>query len=172
MISYADTGECLRATILQYFGDPAVRVPCGACGNCQPHALDAHDRDVVRKLLSGVARANERYGRRKILAMLVGDTRELPPALAGLSTTGLLRYEHMAMLERWIDAAVNAGLIAVSADKYRTLRLTARGRDVMTGRVDEWQMTAPLRSLNPSSLRGSREYRGMVHRRARFVGEW
>jgi len=127
---------------------------------------------VVRKLLSGVARANERYGRRKILAMLVGDTRELPPALAGLSTTGLLRYEHMAMLERWIDAAVDAGLIAVSADKYRTLRLTARGRDVMTGRVDEWQMTAPLRSLNPSSLRGSREYRGMVHRRARFVGEW
>lgn len=34
MIAYAETGECLRATILRYFGDPAVRDPCGACGNC------------------------------------------------------------------------------------------------------------------------------------------
>jgi ATP-dependent DNA helicase RecQ len=50
MIAYADTSACLRATILQYFGDPAVRIPCGACGNCQPDALDAHDRELVRKL--------------------------------------------------------------------------------------------------------------------------
>lgn len=48
MIAYADTSECLRATILRYFGDPAVRAPCGACGTCEPHALDAHDRELVR----------------------------------------------------------------------------------------------------------------------------
>jgi ATP-dependent DNA helicase RecQ len=34
MIAYAETTDCLRATILRYFGDPAVREPCGACGNC------------------------------------------------------------------------------------------------------------------------------------------
>ena len=34
MIAYAETQECLRATILRYFGDPAVRERCGACGNC------------------------------------------------------------------------------------------------------------------------------------------
>jgi ATP-dependent DNA helicase RecQ len=38
MIAYAQTPACLRATILQYFGDPAVRQPCGACGNCAPRA--------------------------------------------------------------------------------------------------------------------------------------
>ena len=35
MIAYAETTSCLRATILRYFGDPAVRDPCGACGNCR-----------------------------------------------------------------------------------------------------------------------------------------
>lgn len=40
MIAYAQATDCLRATILRYFGDPAVREPCGACGNCRPNALD------------------------------------------------------------------------------------------------------------------------------------
>ena len=42
MVAYADTAGCLRATILRYFGDPAAREPCGACGNCARRApLDA-----------------------------------------------------------------------------------------------------------------------------------
>jgi ATP-dependent DNA helicase RecQ len=36
MIAYARTSSCLRATVLHYFGDPAVRRPCGSCGNCAP----------------------------------------------------------------------------------------------------------------------------------------
>ena len=154
MIAYADTSECLRRTILGYFGDPAVRVPCGTCGNCRPDALDAHDSELLRKLLSGVARSGERYGRRKIVAMLVGDTSDLPPGLAGLSTAGLLRHEQPAMLERWIDAAVDGGLIAVSPGQYRTLGLTARGREVMTGRLESSGMTSPIRSAHLSSWRG------------------
>jgi ATP-dependent DNA helicase RecQ len=35
MIAYAETSDCLRATILRYFGDPAIVDPCGACGNCR-----------------------------------------------------------------------------------------------------------------------------------------
>ena len=35
MVAYATTAGCLRATILQYFGDPAAHAPCGACGNCE-----------------------------------------------------------------------------------------------------------------------------------------
>jgi superfamily II DNA helicase RecQ len=34
MISYATTYECLRKTILQYFGDIIRQQRCGACGNC------------------------------------------------------------------------------------------------------------------------------------------
>jgi ATP-dependent DNA helicase RecQ len=75
MIEYATTRRCLRAAILSYFGDPAVRDSCTSCANCQPQGrLDAYDRDLLRKILSGIARAGERYGRRKIVAMLVGET--------------------------------------------------------------------------------------------------
>jgi ATP-dependent DNA helicase RecQ len=145
MVAYADTGACLRATILRYFGDPAAREPCDACGNCARRvSIDAEARLLLRKILSGVARAKERYGRKKIAAMLVGDTSALPEALAGLSTTGLLREEQPRQIERWIDAACGAGLLCASNDQYRTLSLTALGRDVMAGRVADVRITVPL----------------------------
>ena len=135
MVAYADTAACLRATILRYFGDPDVREPCGACANCCPGALDSYDREVVRKILAGIARAGERYGRNRIVAMLLGDTGDLPPALARLSTAGLLRHEPARVLHDWIDACVAASLLIVSKDQYRTLSLTPDGRQVMKERI-------------------------------------
>src|SRR5206468_13120378 len=144
MVAYADTAGCLRAAILRYFGDPAAREPCGACGNCDRRTpLDSTARLLVRKILSGIARAGERYGRRKIAAMLVGDLEELPEPLTRLSTTGLLREEDARGVERWIDAACAAGLIRASDDAYRVLSLTPLGRDVMAGRVEDVSMAIP-----------------------------
>ena len=171
MIGYAETGACLRAAILRYFGDPAIRNRCSNCGNCQPHSIDAHDRELMRKILSGIARAGEAYGRRRITAMLVGDTGGLPPQLTSLSTTGLLRDEPALSVERWIDAGVTAGLITVSEDKYRRLGLTALGRDFMCGRADHVPIAAPARSTRQFSwneLRGHRRNR----RRSGVWDEW
>jgi ATP-dependent DNA helicase RecQ len=144
MVEYADTTICLRATILRYFGDPDVREPCGACGNCCPGTLDYYERDLVRKILAGIARAGERYGRNRIVAMLLGDTSDLPPALARLSTTGLLRHETGQGLQGWIDACVTAALVVVSNDRYRTLSLTPEGRDVMRGQTRQLKLSRPV----------------------------
>ena len=162
MVAYADSAGCLRATILRYFGDPAAREPCGACGNCDRRApLDAAARLLVRKILSGIARAGERYGRRKIAAMLVGNVEELPESLTRLSTTGLLRDEHPRTVERWIDAASAAGLIRASDDQYRTLSLTSLGRNVMAGRAEDVQMAVPAVRQARSIRRASRRRLGV-----------
>ena len=144
MIEYAQTAGCLRAAILRYFGDPAVRDPCAACGNCRPGAVDAYEREIVRKILSGVARAGERFGRKKIAAMLVGDA-DLPAGLARLSTTGLLRHEGTSAVQGWLDSCLAGGLIELSKDDYRTLHLTPTGRDVMAGRSQEVRIVKPPR---------------------------
>jgi ATP-dependent DNA helicase RecQ len=171
MIAYAETSQCLRVTILRYFGDPAAGDRCASCGNCQPQgSLDMYDRELVRKILSGIARAGERYGRRRIVAMLVGETSELPPGLTTLSTTGLLRHEPSATIGQWIDAGIAAGLIAVSNDRYRTLSLTAHGRDVMSGRTENLRISSPVRVPRLSSRRHFRVDGGAAHRRRRVFG--
>ena len=156
MVAYADSADCLRSTILRYFGDPAATGACGSCGNCHARTtLDPEARLLVRKILSGIARAGERYGRRRIAAMLVGAVDDLPLPLTGLSTTGILAGRDPKTIERWIDAACGAGLIAMSRDEYRTLMLTPLGRDVMADRVQDVQMSIP--AARPSA--GSRRAR-------------
>ena len=144
MVAYADSADCLRSTILRYFGDPAAPVACAACGNCDSRStLGPESLVLVRKILSGIARAGERYGRRRIAAMLVGAVDDLPAPLTGLSTTGLLADLEAGTIERWIDAACGAGLVVMSRDDYRTLALTPLGRDVMAGRAADVSMSIP-----------------------------
>jgi ATP-dependent DNA helicase RecQ len=171
MIEYADASACLRATILRYFGDPAARERCDACGNCRPGAIDTYEREVVRKILSGIARAGERYGRHRIVAMLLGETADLPPALTGLSTTGVLRHETSNAVRQWIDASIAAGLILVSKDQYRTLSLSPRGREAMQGRHQDFEIRRPAADTVRAALRRQRDSRwhdwsgGLMRRR-------
>ncbi|MDQ6894713.1 MAG: HRDC domain-containing protein [Acidobacteriota bacterium] len=144
MIAYADTTSCLRATILRYFGERDAVARCGFCGNCGRRAeLGEDELLLVRKVLSGVARAGERWGKRKIAAMLTGRVDDLPETLTGLSTTGILSNETAKRVEAWIDSLVGAELLRASEDVYRTLSLTRLGRDVMAGRVASVELTPP-----------------------------
>jgi ATP-dependent DNA helicase RecQ len=144
MIAYADSTACLRATLLGYFGERGVAPRCGACGNCRRRrALGAEEILMLRKILSGVARGGERWGKRKLVAMLAGRLEGLPESLTRLSTTGLLRDEKPATIEKWIDAAAGAGLLAATDDAFRTLSLTRAGRDVMSGRAARVELTLP-----------------------------
>jgi len=75
-----------------------------------------------------------------------------------LSTTGLLGGCEPRLIERWIDSACAGGLIAVSADQYRTLALTPLGREVMAGRADDVRMNVPRA---PGAATTRRRTRGM-----------
>ena len=75
--------------------------------------------------------------------MLRGEIEDLPDSLKTLSTTGLLSAEDPKKIGRWLDAAVGAGLLQATDDVYRTLSLTRPGRDVMSGRRPDAEMTLP-----------------------------
>ncbi len=158
VIAYADSTGCYRATILGYFGERGAGGPCGFCGNCsRRRELSEDDLLRLRKILSGVVRAGERWGKRRIVAMLTGDLEGLPDALAALSTTGILAAEGPRVVADWIDAAQGGGLLEASRDTYRTLSLTRAGRDVMAGRATRVALTVPEPPLpKPRRARGSK----------------
>jgi ATP-dependent DNA helicase RecQ len=153
MIAYADSTACYRATILGYFGDRATSGACGFCGNCaRRQTLDPDDVVRLRKILSGVVRGGERWGKRKLVAMLTGDLEGLPEPLTRLSTTGILSGDSAKSVGDWVDAALGGGLLAATDDVYRTLSLTAAGREVMSGREPDVALTRP----EPPPPRGKR----------------
>ena len=144
MIAFADSTGCLRASLLTYFGERVAETRCGRCGNCSRRApLSADEVLLLRKILSGIVRGGERWGRRKIAAMLAGRLEDLPESLRVLSTTGILSSEPVPRILDWIDAAKGGGLLAASEDAYRTLSLTREGREVMAGRTTQVELTRP-----------------------------
>ncbi|MEX0879775.1 MAG: ATP-dependent DNA helicase RecQ [Thermoanaerobaculia bacterium] len=154
MIAYADSSGCYRATILGYFGEREAPPDCGFCGNClRRQDLSAEELIRLRKILSGVARGGERWGKRKVVAMLTGDLEGLPESLVRLSTTGILAGESARAVGAWIDAAQGGGILAATDDVYRTLSLTRAGRDVMAGRTTEIALTLP----QPARAKGKRK---------------
>ena len=78
---------CLRATILRtsaILPRASRAARAGTAGRTRSMHTSA---SVVRKILAGIARAGERYGRRRIVAMLAGDTSDLPAASARRCST-------------------------------------------------------------------------------------
>ncbi len=157
MIDWADASGCLRARLLRYFGEEDVAEPCGSCGGCARRApLDAEDVLFLRKVLSGVARGGERWGKRKIAAMLLGDVEGLPESLARLTTTGVLAGERKEKVEGFLDGAVGAGLLRATDDAYRTLSLTPEGRAVMAGKAGEVIIPLPA-PASPKAPKGPKK---------------
>jgi len=144
MIAYADSSGCYRATILGYFGERGAPSECGFCGSCsRRREVSGEDLLRLRKILAGVARGGERWGKRKVMAMLTGDLDGLPEPLTHLSTTGILSGESPRTVGDWIEAAQGGGLLEATDDVYRTLSLTRAGRDVMAGRTHRVALTLP-----------------------------
>jgi ATP-dependent DNA helicase RecQ len=144
VIAYADSSGCYRARILGYFGERDAAPACGFCGNCaRRRKLSADELLLLRKVLSGVARGGQRWGKRKVVAMLTGSLEGLPDSLLRLSTTGILASESDRIVGDWIDAAQGGGLLSATDDVYRTLSLTRAGREVMAGRTTEVALTLP-----------------------------
>ena len=144
MIAYADSSACYRATLLTYFGEHDAPRACGFCGNCARRKdLGAEEVLLLRKVLSGVARGGERWGKRKIAAMLAGHLEGLPDSLASLSTTGILSGQSPKSIGDWIDAAQGAGLLAATTTSTGRSSLTRAGRDVMSGRAPAVALTLP-----------------------------
>jgi ATP-dependent DNA helicase RecQ len=145
MLGYAQTRDCRRSYILQYFGD-ADASTCGRCDNCgtsvAPRAVVGSrpidtpaGREVLQKVLSGVARAKGKFGKTAVAQMLVGSGSEKmeKTGLTRLTTFGVLAKSGFTQKEVMdiLDALLAANLIeSEDIDRFRpVIKLSELGWD-------------------------------------------
>ena len=145
MVGYANARQCRRQKILGYFGERWDRPHCAACDNClrdrafetsmQRPVRTPSDAEwvVIQKVLSCIARMRGRYGRSKVIQVLLGsqarDIRDT--SLVHLSTYGILKGSPRPLIEGYIDALVEADCIQIVGDEFPKLDLTTVGQAVM-----------------------------------------
>jgi ATP-dependent DNA helicase RecQ len=93
---------------------------------------------VVQKVLSCVARLNDRFGKGTIARVLAGaaSVEISTHALARIPTFGALRDVQFSQISHYIRALILAGCLEVNTGPYPTLRLSEFGRQVMGGRAE------------------------------------
>ena len=161
LLRYLDARTCRHDFVLRYFGDEQETL--GGCGHCDVCvALDGRTAEeveaasggneettlVVKKALSGVARAQKRAGLIAIGDMLKGidseKTRKF--GFTDLSTFGLLRDRSSEWIVALLRSLLAAGWIDLTITDHPVPYLTRAGAEVMKG-------AAPARIMLPAEPR-------------------
>jgi ATP-dependent DNA helicase RecQ len=156
LLRYLDARTCRHDFVLRYFGDEQETL--GGCGHCDIcAALDGAPlsddfgepaETLVRKALSGVARAQRRAGLQAIADMLMGARGERVERFGfdQLSTFGILSAQDRDWVLSLLRAILAAGWIDLTPTEHPVPYVTRAGGDVMRG-------TAPARMVLPAKPR-------------------
>jgi len=154
LMRWVEGGSCRHDAILRYFGAEEAEDArgCGHCDVCTSLGQPEHDPDevelLVRKALSGVARAHGRFGLSVVVKLLRGeeDDRLEWSGLRGVSTFGVLKEKKADWLTRLLRRCVTAGWVDFTTGERPLVRLTTTGRAVMLGNLPARLLLPPERT--------------------------
>jgi ATP-dependent DNA helicase RecQ len=155
---YCRTLTCRHRTLVEYFGEePTHRDNCGACDVCLGELVVMPDSVLLaRKILSGVARVDERFGAHYVAEVLKGSSNAKIKANGhdALSTWGLLKEHALPEITDWIDQLQALGHLERRGE-FNTIGLTPSGRQLMRGEL-EVQLATP----RPSAAKKGKSKKG------------
>lgn len=145
MVRYCKTTGCLRAFLLQYFGEEAPD-HCDNCGNCNGIFTRREITIEAQKILSGVTRVERRMsgglGQVALIQMLQGSTskRVQQLGLDELPTYGVLATARRNSVREWIDSLIDQGYLVQTDGEYPVLHTTDKAKQVLFHGEKVWQI--------------------------------
>ncbi len=141
MVSYAESRDCRRATLLRYFGEDFGIVSCDNCDNCLEPRETSDGTIPAQKFLSCVHRVRQKsgfaFGMNHIIEVLTGANTE-PIRQRGhneLSTYGIGRDLARPVWQSIGRELTRLGLVAIAPGRIATVELTAAGREALKQRT-------------------------------------
>ncbi len=125
LIDYCNTNDCLRNSILNYFGEEPERTKCSNCGNCLSESEMVDITEEAKIIISCIYRAQQRFGATVIAQTVRGskNRRILDFGLDKLPTYGMLEKYTEATIKEMIMVLVAMDYITMTADEYPVLKL-------------------------------------------------
>ena len=152
MRRYATVVGCRHAALSAYFGEKYADSNCGACDQCLGETEGIDDATVLaQKVLSCVARVEQRFGVEHVVDVLIGSDSERVRRWRHeqLSTYGLLKNLPRKQVTNLIYQLVDAALIERTGSERPVLRLNEESWQVMRGN----RQVKLLRTKRPKTAR-------------------
>jgi ATP-dependent DNA helicase RecQ len=130
MERYASSVGCRHQRLVSYFGEPWTKDDCGACDYCLGELEEMPDSvTLARKILSCVARVQQRFGILHVVNVLRGAETEsvISRGHSLLSVFGLLKDASIDEVRGYIEQLIAEGFLAQTDGEYPILVMTADG---------------------------------------------
>lgn len=156
LIDYCHTNECLRSSILTYFGETVEDENCNNCENCLDQSEMIDITIEAQKILSCVYRANERFGTTTIIQTLRGSRNKkiLEYGLDKISTYGIMKEYTEDTIREIIMTLVSREYIYITADKFPVLKLSAKSGEILQGKVTVFHKKHLMEKQTPIKVKG------------------
>src|SRR5256884_2709814 len=141
MVHYAETRECRRTTLLNYFGEDYSEASCDGCDNCRTPRETFDGTIPAQKFLSCVhricAKSGFGFGLNHVVDVLRGaDTEAIRQRGHNeLSTYGIGRDLKRDVWQAIGRELLRLGVIECAPGRFATLTLSKAGRDVLRNRT-------------------------------------
>lgn len=138
MQGYAGAAACRHKRLSEHFGQAYDQPECGACDVCLGEIEGIADATVVaQKILSCVARVQQRFGVGHVADVLLGADTEMIRRCSHqqLSTYGLLKEHTKKEVQGWIYQLVDQGLVGRSEGDRPILQLNDQSWAVLRGQL-------------------------------------
>ena len=130
MERYAASVGCRHRRLVGYFGEQFVKPDCGACDFCLGELETVPEAvTLARKILSAVARVQQRFGAAHVTNVLRGSDTEQVRARGHeqLTVFGLLSGASIDEVRGYLDQLVARGFLRQTEDGYPVLQITHDG---------------------------------------------
>ena len=136
MTIYCTTSGCLRAYLLQYFGED-TRPQCGNCGSCCTDTAETDCTAEAKEILQCIDELPFDIGKNLLCDVLRGSrsARIQKLHLHTKPSFGALFDRTQAFVRNLIEQLIADGYIGISDGEYPTLYTTADARDILQNDV-------------------------------------
>ncbi|MFP4015676.1 MAG: DNA helicase RecQ [Halanaerobiales bacterium] len=141
IIDYCHTSRCLRAYILDYFGDEKVPDNCNNCSNCNDDRELINITEEAQKIMSCVYRMEERWGATLVAQVLAGSKNKkvLNNGFDKLTTYNIMSTYTIKDIKNMINILAADGYLELSEGKYPLVKLNRLSYKVLKGEKEVYQ---------------------------------
>jgi ATP-dependent DNA helicase RecQ len=161
MENFCRPNRCRHRSLVEYFGQKYEKGSCQACDVCLDGRMPHPDgQTIARKILSCVARLDQRYGAAYVASVLRGEDKEpiRQRRHDQLTTFGLLKGSTVREVRDWIDQLLAQDALVRETDEqgdYPVLKLNDASWQIMRN-----ERTVRLFDAEPGGRRRKRRGKG------------
>ena len=137
VVSYCESDDCRRQTLLRYFGEPWESPKCDACDNCVQAPVESRDAtEISQKILSAVLRTGEAFGAAYVIDVLRGSRKEriVENHHDDLPVHGIGRDVSVDSLRECFRLLQKKGYLEKTEGDYPTVRVSKLGKAALMSR--------------------------------------